>query len=107
MRRLLVLSLLFTGVLSGGAIAQAQSQDCEAVYDATLRQHGVSNGFARRRVVLNLLFAKQRDHLPSSVESRARQAADRVSNDQDWINWAAWVAAEAYRQDCALTPEQG
>ncbi len=84
------------GLLLSFALATSQG-DFQTCVVSNLTEHGVSLRDANRALPY-LTRANDRDRSVESVEILARRTAGRVSNDSEWIDWAAWVAGNAYSQ---------
>lgn len=81
---------------------QPQIEACSTVYDATLRANGVDNSRLRASAVKQLLAAKAEGKTVHQVAAAARVAADRISDDIEWVDWVSWNAGNAYQEECSL-----
>ena len=76
----------------------AERPSCEAVAEGSLRENGVRSRRAREIISRRLVDSLVSGDSAESVADEARRRASRVSQDQNWIEWAEWVATEAYKE---------
>ena len=97
MRKLLTISILTLGLLIFLTKPASGEETQNQCFTRELVNHGVRRRDARK-IVPELERASERNRSAESVGIRAYRLADRASNDRNWIEWAAWVAQNAYEQ---------